>query len=159
MSCETSSVIYWCNLLFLSSTKLFSNFHQLSYSSPLNLHGIPYTTKHYLETENINFQQNINLKATTYNSLIFHLVWKLVLRNICVGDEHLADSLRKPFHIPLPDLRVRTLEFGDDVKTLRQLREHINHRVREQRVFRALLKLKYNKNVIIFQIKMKWFLK
>lgn len=110
-----------------------------------------YSIQQYIvrKQKTLTFNKNISLKATTYNSLIFHLVWKLVLGNICVGDEHFADSLRKPFHIPLPDLRVRTLEFGDNIKTLRQLCEHINHRVGEQRVFRALLKLKYNKNAII----------
>lgn len=129
----------------LVEQKCLLTFTSWSYRSPLNIHGIPYTTIHCLEIENFNFYEYINLKATTYNSFIFHLVWKLVLGNICVGNEHFADSLRKPFHIPLPDLRVRTLKFGDDVKTLRQLREHINHWVGEQRVFRALLKLKYKK--------------
>lgn len=86
----------------------------------------------FIETDNIDFT---NLNATTYYSFIFHLVWKLVLGNICVGDEYFADGLCKPFHIPLPDLRVRTLKFGDNVKTLCQLREHVYHRVGEQGVF------------------------
>lgn len=43
--------------------------------------------------------------------------------------------LSEPFHIVSYDLRVRTLQFPDDLKALVELGEHVHHGAGEQSVF------------------------
>lgn len=57
------------------------------------------------------------------------------------GESHLGESL----HVVAYDLRVGTLQFADDFKTLIELREHVHHRAGEQSVLRRDLELQNEK--------------
>lgn len=43
---------------------------------------------------------------------------EFLLYYISVGDEHFDDGFGESLHIPLPDLRVGTLQLGDHVEAL-----------------------------------------
>jgi hypothetical protein len=75
------------------------------------------------------------------DALVLHVVWEVNLDDLGVRHQHFDDRLGEPLHVALPDLRVGTLELGHHVEALRQLREHVHHRVREQRVLAAPLEL------------------
>ena len=77
----------------------------------------------------------------TYRLLVLDVIWKLLLRDVGVGEQHLDDGAREPLHVPLPDLRVGRLQLGDDVEALRQLGKDVHHRVGEEGVLRTLLEL------------------
>ena len=69
------------------------------------------------------------------------MVMEVRFEQVCVGGENFDDSLGEPLHVPLPNLRVLTLQLLENLKTLGQLSENIHHGVREIRVFGVLLEL------------------
>ena len=73
------------------------------------------------------------------------MVVKVLLEHVGVEREHLDHGLGEPLHVALPNLRILTLHLLQHLETLRQLREHIHHRVREVRVLGVLLKLQAEK--------------
>lgn len=74
-----------------------------------------------------------------YTNLLFitDIIGEFLLANVRVCQQDLDYGLGKPLHEPLPDLRVGTLQFGHHTEALSQLGKHVNHRVREEGVFRA----------------------
>jgi len=75
------------------------------------------------------------------DALVLHVVREVHFDDLGVRHQHFDDRLGETLHVPLPDLRVGTLELGNHVEALRQLREHVHHRIREQRVLAAPLEL------------------
>lgn len=61
--------------------------------------------------------------------------------NVRISDEHLDYGFGETFHVPLPNFRIGTLQFGHDVETLSQLCKDVHYRVREEGVLAAFLKL------------------
>ena len=46
------------------------------------------------------------------------MTWEFLLHDIRVCNQYFHNGLCKPLHIPLPDFRIWTLQFGDYVETL-----------------------------------------
>lgn len=87
-----------------------------------------------------NFLQIVSL-SSTYDSFLLQMAGEFFLHYIRVGHQNLDDGLRESLHVPLPDLRIRTLEFRYYVEALRQLREDVDDGDAEEHVLAALLEL------------------
>ena len=97
-------------------------------------------------TQSFFVSLNGGSRFMSYNAFIFSQFWEFFLGDVGVGQEDFDDGFGEAFHVALPNFRVGTFEFGDDVETLRKLRENIDDRRREQGVFTAALELEI-KNV------------
>lgn len=69
-----------------------------------------------------------NGKVTHY-PLLFKMFRKFPFDNVSISYQNLDYGFSEPFHISFPNLRVWTLQLGNHVETLSQLRKHINHRI------------------------------
>lgn len=74
----------------------------------------------------------ISNNLSTYHSLLLQMLRKLLLHDISVSHQYFHYGLGEPLHVPLPDLRVRTLQLGDHVEALGELRKHVHHGVTEE---------------------------
>lgn len=83
-------------------------------------------------------------QEAAHHSLVLQVVGEFLLDDVGVGFQHLVYCLCESSHVSLQYLRVRALQLAHHLEALRQLREHVDHRIREQRMLRALLELQRN---------------
>jgi len=67
----------------------------------------------------------------TYGSLVQLLGVEFFLDYVYVRQQHFDNRFRQSFHVPVGYLGIGTFQFGYDAETLRELREHVHHRVGE----------------------------
>lgn len=57
-------------------------------------------------------------EKSTHYSFLLQMLGEFLLNDISVSYEDLDYGLGEAFHVPLPDLRVRTFQFGHHVEAL-----------------------------------------
>ncbi len=63
----------------------------------------------------------------TDRCFVLDVVREICFEHISVRGEHLDNRFSKTFHVPLPDLRILTLQLLEHLKALCQLSEDVHH--------------------------------
>ena len=77
----------------------------------------------------------------TYNSFVFCQLWELFFSRISVCQKNFDNCFGETFHVAFPYLRIGTFQFRNNIKTLSELSENINHWCWEESVLTAPLEL------------------